>query len=375
MNRTIGILGGGQLGRMLTFAAKRLGYRVVTLDPAADCPCGQVADAQIVAAYDDEAALDELAKQSDVLTYEFENIPLDSVTSLEEAGYSLAPNGHVLRITQDRVLEKQFVNGCGIATAPFAPVTSFAELEAALLTVGLPAVLKTCRGGYDGKGQWRIASIRDAREAFVAAQGAPLILEGFVPFDKEISVVAARDALGTVVTFPVTENIHEAGILAMSIAPARVSDAVAAAARALAVRIAEGLEIIGAFAVECFVLGDEVLVNEIAPRVHNSGHYSIEACTISQYEMHIRAISGLPLVQPRLLAPAVMVNILGSGTGDQLDGVFPLLSDPDIALHLYGKPHAALRRKMGHFTVVAPTLEAALEKAEHGRSYLRWVTL
>ena len=373
MNRTIGILGGGQLGRMLTFEAKRMGYRVITLEPTPESPCGQVADEQIVANYDNLEAIATLGLHSDVVTYEFENIPLESVRALEEAGIAVAPNSHVLRITQDRVLEKQFVNGCGIATARFAPVTTFAELEAALLTVGMPAVLKTRRGGYDGKGQWRITEPQQAREAFLEAKGEPLILEGFVPFEKEISVVTARDAHGTIVSFPVTENFHENGILAMTIAPARVPAHIADAARAIAHRIAEGLEIIGAFAVECFVIGDEVLVNEIAPRVHNSGHYTIEATTISQYEAHIRAICGLPLVNPRLLEPAVMVNILGTGTGDQLDGVFPLLSDPDVSLHLYGKPHAKDRRKMGHFTVLGTTVEEAIAKAERGRAYLRWV--
>lgn len=373
MSETIGILGGGQLGRMLTLEAKRMGYRVITLEPTPDSPCGQVADEQIVANYDNLEAIATLGANSDVLTYEFENIPLESVRFLEAAGHAVAPSSHVLRITQDRVLEKQFVNGCGIATAPFVPINSFAELEAALVTVGFPAVLKTRRGGYDGKGQWRIKKPQDAREAFLAANGAPLILEGFVPFEKEIAVIAARDAHGTIVTFPITENSHEHGILSMTIAPARVSDRVAETARMIASRIAEGLEIIGAFAVECFVVGNDVLVNEIAPRVHNSGHYTIEATTISQYEAHIRAICGLPLVATRLFQPSVMVNILGTGEGDQLDGIFPLLSDPDVALHLYGKPQAKDRRKMGHFTVLGTTVEEAIEKAERGRAYLRWL--
>ena len=374
MNKTIGILGGGQLGRMLTLEAKRMGYRVITLEPVPESPCGQVADQQIVARYDNLEALATLGLHSDVITYEFENIPLDSVRFLEDAGHAVAPNSHVLRITQDRVLEKQFVNGCGIPTAPFAPITSYAELETALLTVGMPAILKTCRGGYDGKGQWRIVSAQHAREAFAAAQGVPLILEGFIPFDREISIIAARDAHGTIITFPVTENTHNDGILARTIAPARISAEIATAAREIAVRIAEGLEIVGAFAVECFVFGNEVLVNEIAPRVHNSGHYTIEATSISQYEAHIRAICGLPLVTPRLLQPAVMMNIIGNGEGDQLDGLFPLLSDTDVALHLYGKSQAKAGRKMGHFTVLATSVEEAIEKAERGHAYLRWVS-
>jgi 5-(carboxyamino)imidazole ribonucleotide synthase len=372
VNETIGILGGGQLGRMLTFAAKRMGYRVIVLDPLDRSPCGQVADEQITARYENLGAIATLGTYCDVITYEFENIPLESVRSLEEAGHEVAPSSHVLRITQDRLLEKRFIGSCEIATAPFAPVSSLAELEDALRSIGMPAVLKTRRGGYDGKGQWRLATAQQAREAWIEARGAPLLLEGVVPFDVEVAVIAARDALGTVVTYPVTENVHEAGILSMTIAPARISDGIAASVQRMARRLAEGLEIVGAFAVECFVCGDEVLVNEIAPRVHNSGHYTWEAMTISQYEMHLRAICGLPLVTPRLREPAVMINILGTGSGDELEGKYPLLSDPDTALHLYGKSEARAGRKMGHFTVLASTIEEALERAERGRGYLRW---
>jgi 5-(carboxyamino)imidazole ribonucleotide synthase len=372
MTRTIGILGGGQLGRMLTMVAKRMGYRVIVLDPKPQSPCGQLADEQITARFDNLEAIASLGAHCDVVTYEFENIPLESVRSLEDAGYEVAPSSHVLRITQDRLLEKQFINSCGIATAPFAPVSSYPEFEKAMQSIGFPAIVKTRRGGYDGKGQWRIENAAQARQAFLEAKGDALILEGFVPFEKEISVIAARDALGTIVTYPITENIHESGILSMTIAPGRVSPEVAEAAGDIARRIAEGLEIIGAFAVECFVRGNEVLVNEIAPRVHNSGHYTIEAMTISQYDMHIRAICGLPLVVPRLREPAVMINILGTGSGDDLEGKYPLMSDPDVTLHLYGKAQAADRRKMGHFTVLAPTIEEAIEKAERSRSYLRW---
>ncbi|MGP6159785.1 MAG: 5-(carboxyamino)imidazole ribonucleotide synthase [Vulcanimicrobiaceae bacterium] len=369
---TIGVLGGGQLGRMLTLEAKRMGYRVVTLEPLPNSPCGQVADEQIVAAYDDLRAIGELGARSDVVTYEFENIPLDSVRALEADGRLVRPNADVLRITQDRLLEKAFVLEAGCAVAPFAGVSSEAELEAALAEVGLPAVIKTARGGYDGKGQWVVRRAEEAREALAAARGAALILERFIPFDLEVSVICARGADGTLVSFPVTENQHDHGVLAITIVPARIVAKVAARVRAAAERIGERLSIVGAYCVEFFVQGSEIFVNEIAPRVHNSGHYSLDATTISQYEAHVRAICELPLVEPRQFEPAVMINILGTGSGDYLTGVPELLRDPGVKLHLYGKRHAALRRKMGHFTVLAPTVEQALVEAEAARAHLSW---
>jgi 5-(carboxyamino)imidazole ribonucleotide synthase len=369
---TIGILGGGQLGRMLTLEAKRMGYRVVTLEPLPNSPCGQVADEQIVAAYDDLRAIGELGARSDVVTYEFENIPLDSVRALEADGRLVRPGGDVLRITQDRLLEKAFLVEAACAVAPFAAVSSEAELAAALAKVGLPAVLKTARGGYDGKGQWVVRSAEEAREAFAAARDAALIFERFIPFDLEVSVIAARGAGGALVSFPVTENQHDHGVLATTIVPARIPPEVAGRVRATAERIGERLGIVGAFCVEFFVRGSEIFVNEIAPRVHNSGHYSLDAMTLSQYEAHVRAICDLPLVEPRLFEPAVMVNILGTGSGDYLSGVPELLRDPAVKLHLYGKRHAALRRKMGHFTVLAPTVDQALAEAVAGRMHLAW---
>jgi 5-(carboxyamino)imidazole ribonucleotide synthase len=369
---TIGILGGGQLGRMLTLEAKRMGYRVVTLEPFPNSPCGQVADEQIVAAYDDLRAIGELGARSDIVTYEFENIPLESVLALEHGGRNVRPSSDVLRITQDRLLEKSFVRDAGFAVAPFVAVRDASDLPAAFQEVGLPAVIKTARGGYDGKGQWVARSEEEACEAIVAARGAELIFESFVPFDLEVSVICARDAEGTIVSFPVTENIHDHGVLATTIVPARVSESVAQRARETAVSIGARLGIVGAYCVEFFVAGNEVYVNEIAPRVHNSGHYSLDAAQISQYEAHVRAICGLPLVPPKMFAPAVMENILGTGTGDHLTGIPELLRDPDTKLHLYGKRHAALRRKMGHFTVLGTTIETALVKAERGRKLLAW---
>lgn len=373
MNRSIGILGGGQLGRMLTLEAKRMGYRVVTLEPFPNSPTGQVADEQIVAAYDDLRAIGELGARSDVVTYEFENIPLESVLALEADRRIVHPGSKALRITQERILEKTFVRECGIPTADFAPARNREELERAEGTIGFPGVLKTTLGGYDGKGQWVVRSHEDVEEAWREAKGRALIWERFVPFDRELSIIAARNESGEIVAFPTSENQHDHGVLATTIVPGRIAPEIAARARRYATTIAERLGIIGTFCVEFFQAGDELLVNEIAPRVHNSGHYSLDATQISQYELHVRAICGLPLVEPRQFRPAVMVNILGENTGDTLGGIHELLRERDLKLHVYGKAHAALRRKMGHFTVLGETLEDALAKAERGRRIVHWI--
>ena len=370
---TIGILGGGQLGRMLTLEAKRMGYRVVTLEPLPNSPCGQVADEQIVAAYDDPRGIGELGARSDVVTYEFENIPLASVRALERDGRLVRPSGDVLRVTQDRILEKAFAREAGCNVAPFAAVDVADDLDAAMRGIGFPAVIKSARGGYDGKGQWVVRNESEARAAFAAARGAGLIFESFVPFELEVSVICARGIDGRSVCFPVTENQHDHGVLATTIVPARIPGELAERARATTGRIGELLEIVGTFCVEYFVFDGDIYVNEIAPRVHNSGHYSLDAMQISQYEAHVRAICGLPLVEPKLFEPAVMVNVLGAGRGDVLGGVAELLTDPDLKLHVYGKRHSALRRKMGHFTVLAPSLDEALAKAEAGRNKLHWL--
>ena len=373
MIRTIGILGGGQLGRMLTLEAKRMGYRVVTLEPFPNSPTGQVADEEIVAAYDDLRAIGELGARTDIVTFEFENIPLESVLALEADRRLVHPGSTALRITQERILEKTFVRDCGIPTAEFVPVRNAAELDAAELAIGYPGVLKTTMGGYDGKGQWVVRSRADADLAWMRAKGRALIWEQLIPFERELSIIAARNEHGEIVAFPTSENEHDHGVLATTIVPGRVDPEIAERAQAYARTIAERLEIIGTFCVEFFQDGDRLLVNEIAPRVHNSGHYSLDATQISQYEMHVRAICGLPLVEPRQFNPAVMVNILGGGAGDTLAGIDELLRERDLKLHIYGKAHAALRRKMGHFTVLGETLDAALAKAERGRRVLRWI--
>jgi 5-(carboxyamino)imidazole ribonucleotide synthase len=375
MVQTIGVIGGGQLGRMFALDAKRMGYYVVTLDPQPHSPCGQVADQQIEAPYDDMQAIDELGRRTDIVTYEFENIAIESVLRLEHDGYPVTPSSDVLRITQNRLLEKTFVSDSGIPVAAFAAIGSVDDLAEAAETIGFPAILKTVRGGYDGKGQWRVNNLKEAQVAQTQANGAPLIWEEFVPFACEISVICTRNAKDDVVTFPPAENIHDNGILFMSIVPARVEASVADRARSYAEQIAHALEIVGTFCVEFFVTkAGNLLVNEIAPRPHNSGHYTMDATPCSQYEEHIRAICGLPLSRPELLRNAIMVNILGEGTGNHLAGLDELLSDPSIVLHLYGKKHAVNRRKMGHFTMLLnePITEAAIERAKAARALLHW---
>jgi len=360
---------------MFALDAKRMGYEVVTLDPVPHSPCAQVSDEQIVAEYDDVRAIEELGRKTDVVTYEFENIAIESVMHLEARRFAVAPSSAVLGITQDRLLEKRFIRDCGVATAEFASIASPHDVAAAEATIGYPAVVKTTRGGYDGKGQWIVRDSESARRAVAAAAGAPLIWEQFVPFRLELSVICTRAASSDVVTYPPGENEHDEGILVTTIVPARVSAGVADEARRIAERIARALEIVGTFCVEFFLTPEgQLLVNEIAPRPHNSGHYTIDATRCSQYEQHVRAICGLPLSPPRLLTNAIMVNILGSGDGNQLQGVNELLSDPSIVLHVYGKKHAVARRKMGHFTMLVdgPITEAAIERAKAAHALLHW---
>jgi 5-(carboxyamino)imidazole ribonucleotide synthase len=372
---TIGVIGGGQLGRMLALVAKRMGYRVLVLDPQDHSPCGQVADEQIVAAYDDVGAIERLGRESDIVTYEFENIAIASVQHLERCGYRVTPASTVLAVTQDRVREKAFVCECGIATTPFAAIASTDDLDRALEETGLPAILKTRRGGYDGKGQWRVSTVEEARRAVDEAGDAPLIAERTVDFERELSVIATRASNDDAIAFPVVENLHDRGILVTTIAPARVDESTATRAQEIATRIGRRLGIVGTYCVELFLTREgTLLVNEIAPRPHNSGHFTIDATPCSQYEQHVRAVCNLPLSPPRMLSNAVMMNILGDGGGDQLTGIEALLADPSIALHVYGKRHAVARRKMGHFTMLVdePIDDAALTRASDALKKLRW---
>ncbi|WP_137930840.1 5-(carboxyamino)imidazole ribonucleotide synthase [Mesorhizobium comanense] len=345
---TIGIIGGGQLGRMLAIAAARLGYRTVVLEPQADCPAAQVANRQIVAAYDDQAALAELASASAVVTYEFENVPVAAATALA-ASVPVYPPARALEVAQDRVSEKTFLNGIGIATADFRSVDSDDELTAGLKAFGGSGILKTRRMGYDGKGQRVFRNMETGGFAGTckAMGNVPLILESFVPFEREISVISARGLDGTIAAYDPAENVHRDGILHTSTLPAAVPPRTAEAARAAAGKILSALDYVGVIGVEFFVLADgSLLANEIAPRVHNSGHWTEAACVVSQFEQHIRAVAGLPLGNPRRHSDCVMENLIG----DDVLRVPALLAEPDLMLHLYGKAEARPGRKMGHFT-------------------------
>ena len=372
---TIGILGGGQLGRMLAMEAKKMGYRVVTLDPAPDSPCGQVADEQIVASFDDVEAAVTLGGKCDVITYEFENVALSVVERLEKI-QMVHPGSHVLRFTQNRAVEKSLLRELNIGVTDFDVIRGQDELERAGEHIGLPAVLKTTRGGYNGKGQY---VVKDRGQALSAYQHLKmlsveeLIWERFVPFVKEVSVICARTSSGELASYPVAENIHHDNILYMSIVPARISPATEKKAKEIAETIASRLGVVGVIGIEMFLMEDgSLLVNEIAPRPHNSGHYTLDACQASQFEQQLRAICGLPLASTALLSPIVMINILGEGSGNRLDGVEQALKDPNIKLHLYGKREAKAKRKMGHLCALAESVPEAIQRAEKAKGKLRW---
>ena len=349
---TIGILGGGQLGRMTALAAATLGYRCHIFCPEKDSPAAQVSAAATIAAYTDREALARFAREVSVVTYEFENIPHAPVAELERL-VPVRPSAGVLQITQDRVREKNFLNSIGIATAPWRPITDAPTLENAILELGLPSVLKTARLGYDGKGQVAVKPANaDAGvlwDTMVKAMPAPAeaVLERFVNFELEISVIVARGPDGKHANYVAVENRHEHHILAQTIAPARIPFATARRAEGMARHIAEKLDLVGVVAVEMFVgEGGELMVNELAPRPHNSGHWTIDACVTSQFEQVVRAICGLPLGSPRRHSDAVMDNLIG----DAVNRWPELVRDPDAKLHLYGKAEARPGRKMGHVT-------------------------
>lgn len=351
LGSTIGIIGGGQLGRMLAMAAARMGYQTIVLEPQADCPAAQVANRQIVAAYDDDAGLDELARASAVVTYEFENVPVAAAERLART-VAVYPPARALEVAQDRLIEKTFLNGIGISTAHFLPVENDQELASALKAFDGSGVLKTRRMGYDGKGQQVFRNVTSGgfAGACAALGNVPLILESFVAFEREISVIAARGVDGSTATYDPAENVHRDGILASSTVPATISVETAEAARDAAQRILAALDYVGVIGVEFFVLADGSLIaNEMAPRVHNSGHWTEAASVISQFEQHIRAVAGLPLGDANRHSDCVMENLIG----DDIAKVPALLAEPDVAVHLYGKAEARPGRKMGHFTRLA----------------------
>jgi len=365
----LGLLGGGQLGRMFTMAAQSMGYKVVVLDPGSDSPAGSVADDHIAADYLDPLALQELATRCAAATTEFENVQADALRFLAQH-CAVSPSADSVAVSQDRIAEKSFLASAGIDVAPHRAVRGEQDLDDSV-TALLPGILKRSRLGYDGKGQAWVTTVDEARSAFLRLGAQPCVLERVVPLELELSVVVARGFDASAVTWTVAENQHAHGILDVSIVPARIADALAERARAAALRVASQLDYRGVLCVEFFVLRDgRLLANEIAPRPHNSGHYTIDACVTSQFEQQVRVLCGLPLGATQLHCPAVMVNLLG----DLWAGGEPrwehVLRHPGAKLHLYGKAQARPGRKMGHYTVLADSREAALAVAMQAKSLL-----
>lgn len=347
LGSTIGILGGGQLGRMLSVAASRLGYKSHIFEPGANPPAGQVADQVTTAAYEDEAALLAFAQSVDVITYEFENIPTSALDILE-AHRPIRPGREALRVSQDRITEKEFLSDLGLQVAPFAAVQTAEELDTALANIGTPSIIKTRRFGYDGKGQARLNSDTDADAALADMAGSPSVLEGFVTFSHEVSVIAARGITGEVACFDPGENVHVGGILRTTTVPANLPGSMRMDAVLIASKILNALDYVGVMGVELFVTPQGLIVNEIAPRVHNSGHWTQNGCAVDQFEQHIRAVVGLPLGDGKRHSDVVMENLIG----EDMDRVPELLKEPHVAVHLYGKAETKAGRKMGHINRV-----------------------
>jgi 5-(carboxyamino)imidazole ribonucleotide synthase len=348
---TIGVLGGGQLGRMLAQAASRLGFDVAILEPEVDAPATRVAAHTIVAAYDDPAGLEALAKVADVVTFEFENVPAAALARLAELGVPVAPGARALAIAQDRVDEKTFLNGAGVHTVAFAEADTAQGAAEAVAQIGAPALMKTRREGYDGKGQRWVEHVADAAATFEALGGKPVIVEAPAAFTRELSVIAARGRDGEIAVYPLAENHHEGGVLRRTMAPAEVSAEIAAQAERIAAQILGALDYVGVIGIELFELPDgRLLVNEIAPRVHNTGHWTMDGCEVDQFEQHIRAVAGWPLGPTHALARVEMLNLLG----DEALAWPKLAAESDARLHLYGKRQAKPGRKMGHVNRLRP---------------------
>ena len=367
---TLGVMGSGQLGRMFAIAARRMGYRVHTFSPDYDTPTGQVADREVAARYDDENAVREFAKGIAVLTFEFENVPSQTV-EWAAAHCPVRPSGQVLHICQHRLREKEFLAGAGVPIAPFSKVENAAQLAAAAAQIGLPAVLKTAAFGYDGKGQRKLQPGDDLAEAWRSFEGQTAVLEKFIAFEREISVIVARGVDGAMTTWPVCENEHANHILDVTLCPARIPALVAEHARELAQSIALALDLVGVLAVEMFLLADgRIFVNELAPRPHNSGHFSFDASVTSQFEQQVRAVCGLPLGGTESLRPAAMANLLG----DLWSGGEPdwnaAAKFPQVKIHLYGKTTPKPGRKMGHLTAFGASVEEAASTVRAARAAL-----
>jgi 5-(carboxyamino)imidazole ribonucleotide synthase len=367
----IGVFGSGQLGRMLALAARAMGYRIHTFSPEHDSPTGQLADREVYAGYDDLDAVRDFVRGVDVVTFEFENVAAQVAQIAAEEGVPVRPGGHVLHTTQQRLREKRFLAGAGLPVTPFAAVTTEADLHAAVAQIGAPAVLKTAAFGYDGKGQARIDDAAQALAAWDAIDRQEAILEGFVAFERELSVVAARGLDGAFAHWGVIENVHHNHILDVSVAPADVDPRVAADAVELARAVLEQLDVVGVLCVEMFLdRRGRLLINELAPRPHNSGHLTIEAAVTSQFEQQARAICGLPLGSTELLRPAAMANLLGDLWESGEPNWAAALATPGVKLHLYGKKAPRAGRKMGHLTALAGTIEDARAKVMQARAAL-----
>lgn len=363
------MLGGGQLGRMWTMAARSAGYRVLVVDPDAGSPAGALADRHLALDYLDPLALEALAGCAAVST-EFENVPADALAWLEQRT-RVTPSADCVAIAQDRIREKTALTGLGFETAPFAAVTGAAALAEAARKIGFPAILKAARFGYDGKGQARVTSLAELESAWQAMGQSACVLEGLVALQCEVSVVVARGSDGEVAPFAVAENQHRDGILDVSLVPARVAPELAQQAKTLAALLAERLGYVGVLGVEFFVTAGRLLINEMAPRPHNSGHYTLDACLTSQFEQQLRAMCGLPLGNPELLRPAAMVNLLGDLWQPSEPDWAVVLQHPSTKLHLYGKSSARPGRKMGHFTVLGDSVEPVLAEALNMQQRLR----
>lgn len=366
----LGILGGGQLGRMFTMSALAMGYQVTVLDPDPESPAGALATVHLQAAYDDPAALKQLAETCAAVTTEFENVPAGSMAFLEQHT-RVSPASEAVAIAQDRIREKRYIAQAGLQVAPFLAIENLADLEQDL-SGHLPGILKIARLGYDGKGQVRVKTVDEVRAAFVDMGGKPCVLERLLDLQTEISVIVTRTGPDEAMCFPVAENQHAGGILDVSIVPARVNAVIAEQARQMTLKLAEALDYVGVLAVEFFVLaGGELIINEIAPRPHNSGHYTLDGTLVSQFDQQVRAMCGLPPGDTRLLSPIVMINLLGDIWGDGKPAWDILLSRPNVHLHLYGKKSARIGRKMGHYNVVAEEVESALAEALELQHILR----
>ncbi|WP_088013120.1 5-(carboxyamino)imidazole ribonucleotide synthase [Gottfriedia acidiceleris] len=359
--QTIGIIGGGQLGRMMALSAKEMGYKIAVLDPTPNSPCGQVSDIEITAEYSNIEAIKQLAQVSDVITYEFENIDVNALEYLDEHSY-LPQGSELLKLTRNRLTEKTAIQNLGIKVAPFRLVENEEQFSEAVTAIGLPAVLKTTTGGYDGKGQVVLRTEEDFVEALELVKKQQCILEGWVPFEKELSIIVARNSNGEVSTFPIAENVHINQILHTSTVPANTSNFVIETAENYAKKVASSFHLVGVLAIELFVTEDEqVYINELAPRPHNTGHYTMEAVETSQFKQHIRAVCNLPLGNTELLKPVVMVNILGEHVEEVLN---VMQNDSTLNVHLYGKDESKKGRKMGHINIMAASTELAMQKVK-----------